>query len=122
MVASSVTAVIGLALLLASTSGRPSAWLLGALVLAYVTSLGFGAANTTAAALENHAGRAGLASALLGAGQFATAALTAATVGALADGTARPMALVMVACAVLALTCVTFGRRTSVIPAEARTA
>ena len=122
MVASSVTAVIGLALLLASTSGHPSAWLLGALVLAYVTSLGFGAANTTAAALENHAGRAGLASALLGAGQFATAALTAASVGALADGTARPMALVMVACAALALTCVTLGRRTSVIPAEARTA
>lgn len=82
------------------------------LVLGYVTTIAFTGANTTAAALENQHERAGLASALLGAFQFAVASIASAAVGAFADGTARPMAFVMFGCAALALVCVLAGRKT----------
>ncbi len=51
--------------------------------------------NAAVGALSRHAGRAGSASALLGTLQFSCAALGSALVGALADGTPRPMALLM---------------------------
>lgn len=53
--------------------------------------------NAAVGALSRHAARAGSASALLGTLQFSCAALGSALVGALADGTPRPMALLMVA-------------------------
>lgn len=106
------TAAIGLALVLVTWSPAAALAAIVALVLAYVTSLGFTGSNTTAAALERQSARAGLASALLGALQFATAALASAAVGALADGTARPMAGVMVGCAAVAVLCVVVGRTT----------
>ena len=51
--------------------------------------------NTAVGALSRHAARAGSASALLGTLQFTCAAIGSALVGALADGTPRPMAVVM---------------------------
>jgi len=52
--------------------------------------------NAAVGALARHPARAGSASALLGTLQFTCAALGSALVGALADGTPRPMALLMV--------------------------
>jgi MFS transporter, DHA1 family, multidrug resistance protein len=60
--------------------------------------------NTTAIALHNHAARAGVASSVLGATQFALAAIVLSLVGVLHDGTARPMACVIAGCA-----CIAFG-------------
>ncbi len=51
--------------------------------------------NAAVGALSRHASRAGSASALLGTLQFSCAAVGSALVGALADGTPRPMALLM---------------------------
>jgi len=59
--------------------------------------------NAAVGALSRHASRAGSASALLGTLQFTCAAMGSALVGALADGTPRPMALLMVAGAGAAL-------------------
>ena len=60
--------------------------------------------NAAVGALSRHPARAGSASALLGTLQFSCAALGSALVGALADGTPRPMALLMVMGAAAALT------------------
>src|SRR5690606_22552537 len=54
--------------------------------------------NATACAMAGQGAHAGSASALIGALQFVVAALAAAAVGALHDGTARPMALVIAVC------------------------
>jgi DHA1 family bicyclomycin/chloramphenicol resistance-like MFS transporter len=59
--------------------------------------------NAAVGALARHAGHAGSASALLGTLQFGCAALGSVMVGALADGTPRPMALGMVLGAAVAL-------------------
>lgn len=112
LVASLVTAAIGAALVALSWTGNVGLLSLGALVLAYVASLGFAGANATAAALEEQAARAGLASAFLGSTQFTIASLASAAVGVLADGTARPMTSLMLACASLAVICVRIGRTT----------
>lgn len=53
--------------------------------------------------MEDQGSRAGLASGLLGAGHFAVAATASSTVGALSDGTSRPMAGIMAACAIASL-------------------
>ena len=60
--------------------------------------------NAAVGALSRHAARAGSASALLGTLQFSCAAMGSALVGALADGTPRPMAVLMVVGAAAALT------------------
>ncbi len=60
--------------------------------------------NAAVGALARHPARAGSASALLGTLQFSCAALGSALVGALADGTPRPMALLMVLGAAAAIT------------------
>jgi DHA1 family bicyclomycin/chloramphenicol resistance-like MFS transporter len=70
----------------------------------FITSLGFVGPNMTALALENHGARAGVASAVLGAVQFATSAGASSLVGVLNDGTMLSMVGVMGVCAVT--TCV----------------
>ena len=52
----------------------------------------------TVGALSRHAAQAGSASALMGTWQFCLAAIAGLLVGLLHDGTARPLALVMLAC------------------------
>lgn len=68
-----------------------------------VASLGFIAPNTTAAAMAMHGRIAGAASAFLGIVQFGVGAVVAALVGVLADGSARPMGLIIAACGLSAL-------------------
>jgi DHA1 family bicyclomycin/chloramphenicol resistance-like MFS transporter len=66
----------------------------------YVASLGFIGPNATAAALATHGQRAGTASALMGALQFALATLAGALVGLWHDGTALPLLLIMGVCGI----------------------
>ena len=66
-------------------------------VMASMASLGFIMPNTAVAALSRHASRAGSASALMGTVQFSLAACSGALVGALTDGTPRPMAAMLLA-------------------------
>lgn len=60
-----------------------------------MSSQGFVMPNAVVGALHRHAGHAGSASALMGTMQFALGALSAATVGMLSDGSARPMGVLM---------------------------
>lgn len=64
-----------------------------------IATLGMVLPNASACAMAGQGAHAGSASALLGSLQFAIAALAASLVGVLHDGTARPMALVMLVCA-----------------------
>jgi MFS transporter, DHA1 family, multidrug resistance protein len=59
--------------------------------------------NAAAAAMAPFPHQAGVASALLGTSQFTIGAATGALVGIFHDGTARPMALTMAACAALSV-------------------
>ena len=58
----------------------------------FITCYGFVVPNTTALAMAPHGQVAGSASALLGTIQFVLASITGALVGALANGTAIPLA------------------------------
>jgi len=58
-------------------------------------SMGFVMPNSAVGALSRHAAQAGSASALMGTIQFCLAALSGVLVGALSDGSARPMATLM---------------------------
>ena len=60
-----------------------------------MASGGFTNPNATVGALSRHGAHAGSASALMGTLQYALGAVSGLLVGALADGTARPMALLM---------------------------
>lgn len=66
-------------------------------------SMGFVMPNSAVGALSRHAAQAGSASALMGTIGFCLAALSGVLVGVLSDGTARPMALLMLAGAVGAM-------------------
>ena len=74
-------------------------------VMVFMGSMGFVMPNATVGALSRHAAQAGSASALMGTIQFMLAALAGVMVGILTDGTARPMAAMLLAgaaCAFLA--------------------
>ncbi|QKZ02901.1 MULTISPECIES: multidrug effflux MFS transporter [Pseudomonas] len=68
-----------------------------------IASLGCIIPNASACAMNGQGARAGSASALLGCLQFSVAAGSASLVGALYDGSAIPMALVISGCGVLAV-------------------
>ncbi len=73
-------------------------WLAVALpILVAMSSNGFTMPNATVGALSRHAAHAGSASALMGTMQFCLGAVSGVTVGLATDGTARPMALLMLA-------------------------
>ena len=63
-------------------------------------SMGFVMPNSAVGALSRHASQAGSASALMGTLQFCLAACSGVLVGVLSDGTARPMAALMLAGAI----------------------
>ena len=81
-----------------------------------VSCVGIALPNATAVALAPHGTQAGVASALLGTLQTACGALASAATSALADGTARPMAGVMLACALLAFVLILPVPRTRPVP------
>jgi DHA1 family bicyclomycin/chloramphenicol resistance-like MFS transporter len=70
-------------------------WAVAGPVLVGMICMGFTTPNATVGALSAHAGHAGSASALMGTMQYSLGALSGLVVGMLADGTARPMALLM---------------------------
>jgi DHA1 family bicyclomycin/chloramphenicol resistance-like MFS transporter len=74
------------------------------LLFGLVASRAFIRPNAMAAALEYQADRAGTASALMGSLQFGLGTLGGALVGLLHDGTARPLALVLLLFSLLGLT------------------
>jgi DHA1 family bicyclomycin/chloramphenicol resistance-like MFS transporter len=66
-------------------------------IFVVMSSQGFTMPNATVGALSRHAAHAGSASALMGTFQFCLGAVSGVTVGLVSDGTARPMALLMLA-------------------------
>ncbi|MGV3622790.1 MAG: multidrug effflux MFS transporter [Archangium sp.] len=89
----------------------PSLWSIEALLFVYISLQGLVFANLVALALDKHARRAGLASATMGSLQFGVSAAASAAVGKLANGTALPMAGMMLAGAVVAFMMLLVGRR-----------
>lgn len=91
-------------------------WLLLPVLFLYMSTIGFTLPNTTAAAMDPHGPRAGIASALLGTLQYGIAALSSAGTSAFAQTTPRPMVNAMLLNAVLAISCLLIApRRTPVI-------
>lgn len=100
-VASPAALAAGLLLLAGAASGTGGMW--GVLVPLFfvMTSQGFMQSNAIALALDVDPLRAGSISALLGAAGFGTGVLASVAASALHDGTAMPMASVMVAALLL---------------------
>jgi DHA1 family bicyclomycin/chloramphenicol resistance-like MFS transporter len=98
-----VTAAAGLTLAIvawANAGGLPA---LVVPLFVYVASLGFVLPNVVATALAPQGRRAGTASALLGTLQFGAGATVGIVLGALGNGTARPMASLIAVCGLAAL-------------------
>jgi len=91
-----------LLLLLVAMARPESLWPLLPPLFVCIASLGAVMPNAAACAMAKQGGQAGSASALMGSLQFCVAALASALVGALHDGSARPMALVIGLCALCA--------------------
>ncbi|HEX8437594.1 multidrug effflux MFS transporter [Archangium sp.] len=104
LAAAGVMVLAGAVLVGLAVTGTGSVLTLAPTLFLFISSLGFVGPNMTALALEEHGSRAGLASAVLGAAQFATSAGASALVGLLNDGTMLSMVGVMGTCAVT--TCV----------------
>lgn len=94
-VASRMFLVATVALAVVSITGA-GGWPAVALpILISMTCQGFNLPNATVGSLSRHAAHAGSASALLGTMQFCLGAVSGLLAGALQDGTARPMAALM---------------------------
>ena len=100
-------AVIGQSLvtlfLIASVLGRLPMPAVVALLFGYLVCLGFLSPNTTALAIEPFVRHAGTASALLGSMQMGAGALASALVSYFHDGTALPVAILLLASALVSL-------------------
>lgn len=90
---------IGLALVMTvfAVTGFGGRWAILPSLFSVLCSYGFIQGNAMAGALNVDYRRAGSISALMGSSQFGMGAATAAAAGLLHDGTAKPMALVMLA-------------------------
>ncbi len=88
----------GFLLLLAAMTGLGGAWTVLPLLFCCLASYGLMAGNTMAGALSVDPTRAGSTSALMGGLSFGAGAFASWLGGVLHDGTAVPMAAVMVAC------------------------
>ena len=94
--ASRVAVGLGVILMIAAHTGVGERWSVLPLVFLIFCSLGFMQGNTTAGALNVDPLRAGSISALMGTVGFAAGAMASTLAAVLHDGSARPMALVMV--------------------------
>ncbi|MFF7707752.1 Bcr/CflA family efflux MFS transporter [Pseudomonas sp. NPDC007930] len=94
-----VHGVAGLLLLLVTLLHPAPLWPLLLPLFVYIASLGCIIPNASACAMNGQGHRAGSASALLGCLQFSIASFTSWLVGALANGTAVPMGVVIAVCA-----------------------
>ena len=97
-----LTAGAGLAVYALAWTGTATWPLLTAALFAYVGSIGTVGPNAVAAALTRYGRSAGSASALLGALQFAAAAVAGLAVGSWHDHTARPLGTVIAVCGLIA--------------------
>jgi DHA1 family bicyclomycin/chloramphenicol resistance-like MFS transporter len=80
---------------------QPRNWILVAVPICCCTaSQGFLMPNSVVGALSRHAGNAGSASALMGTLQFCLGSVSGVVVGMASDGTARPMAMLMLSGAI----------------------
>lgn len=104
IVAVGVMAFAGLALLAAAMLGLGGLFGLWLPLFAYIASLGAVLPNAAASAMAGEARRAGTAAALMGTLQFVLGAVTSGLVGALHDGTALPMAIIVAVSGLLGLT------------------
>ena len=97
-------ALLAPCLLLAALALHPfGAFAIAAGLLLCEVGLGLLAPNAQIGAMSRHQAHAGSASALFGTLQYSGGALAGMLVGVLADGSARPMAFTMLACACAAL-------------------
>lgn len=92
---SAAALLFGVLLTLAVWTGVGGAWSVFPTLFGVVSTYGMIQANTTAGALNADPVRAGSTSALLGACTFGAGAAAGALTGALSDGSARPMATIM---------------------------
>lgn len=76
-----------------------SVWAVAFTLFGCIASIGMLLPNATATAISNHAARAGVASSVIGASHFALATGIIILLGALHDGSARGMAVLLVVCA-----------------------
>ena len=83
-------------------SQAPSLVVVIPLVIIYIGIMGLIVSNATSSTVEYFPTNSATATALLGAGGFATGAVSGSLVGMLGDGTPWPMTLVMFICALLA--------------------
>jgi DHA1 family bicyclomycin/chloramphenicol resistance-like MFS transporter len=90
-----VSLIANIALTAIAFAGLGPWWVVAAPILVNNIAQGFTLPNTTVGALSRHAAHAGSASALMGTMQFCLGALSGIIVGLASDGTARPMALLM---------------------------
>ncbi|SHN07445.1 multidrug effflux MFS transporter [Phytopseudomonas punonensis] len=100
----------GTVLLVLAWIGPQTLWPLMIPLFGCIASLGILLPNTSACAMAGQGRHAGSASALMGSLQFTIAASAASLVGALHDGSAVPMALVIFSCGVLAVSASRFTR------------
>jgi len=94
----------GAAMLILVGTGTGGIWGAAVPLFGAISSLGFSFPNSTAAAMAPFGDRAGMAAALLGTLQFTIAAAVSSIVGFLHDGTAVPLAAVILACGAAAYT------------------
>lgn len=99
-----LTSFLCFALLLvaAAASGFGGIWGLLVPLFGCISSLGFSFPNSNSAAMVPFGDRAGMASALLGTIQFGIGGLATLVMGHLHDGTALPMTLMILGCALVA--------------------
>ncbi|MGE4327759.1 MAG: MFS transporter, partial [Pseudodonghicola sp.] len=103
--------LIGALCTLGAVLAQASAWVMLPCLFVTVASVGMILGNTSALAISEAPRSAGTASALLGALQFCLGAIASPLVGLAGEDSALPMALVMVAAGLLALTCFTLLAR-----------
>lgn len=100
--ASAVQLAAGLALIAAVVSGTGGLTGIYLPLFAYVSCIGLVFPNGAAVALAGHAEVAGMASAMLGTLQFGAAAISTSLLGAIGEGSALPMAAVVLVSGALA--------------------
>jgi DHA1 family bicyclomycin/chloramphenicol resistance-like MFS transporter len=99
----------GLALVIGSVFGWMSLTGIIILILVFLSCQGFTFPNSSALSMAPFTNNAGSASALMGAIQMGTGALTSLIVSVLSNGTAIPMTGVMATCSILSLTILMIG-------------
>jgi len=93
----------GLALCVLARMRATSAAAIFAVLVVFIFGYSFIPSNAQVGALSRHAAHAATVTSLMSTLQYGAGALAGALIGALADGTARPMAAIILGCAVGAL-------------------